>query len=111
MTAKSKFILYMLLLVSILKIQAQEIPTTHVSGMVTDSLFKPVEFAAVQLFSVQDSSLFYGAMTTIEGTYTIKNIKFGKYKLKVSSIGYQSSSKTIDLSKARPLLPHDCIVW
>lgn len=84
---------------------AQEAPVSHVSGMVTDSLYSPVEYAAVQLFSLGDSTLSFGAITGTDGTYTIKNIPHGRYNLKVSSIGYQTEAKEVDLSEAKKNVP------
>jgi len=80
---------------------AQEAPVSNVSGMVTDSLYRPVDYAAIQLFSLRDSTLSFGAITGTDGTYTIKNIPHDRYNLKISSIGYQTEAKEVDLSEAK----------
>lgn len=83
------------------RIYAQEPFTTNISGMVLDSAYHPIEYAAVQLFSEKDSSIRHGTITLPDGTYTIKNIELGKYLINVSAIGFQSFSDTINLNVSR----------
>ena len=75
--------------------------TTNVSGIVTDTLYHPIEYAAIQLFSLDDSTRSYGTISTADGTFSFKNIFPGRYNLKASSIGYQTVAKTIDISQAK----------
>lgn len=95
---KSSFLKYtvlMLVLSACIQVIAQENPVSHVSGIVTDTLFKPIQYATVQLFSLQNSTLSYGAATAEDGNFLIKNVPQGTYKLKVSSIGYEIKTKTV----------------
>ncbi|MFV0265891.1 MAG: TonB-dependent receptor domain-containing protein, partial [Draconibacterium sp.] len=80
-----------------MSIKAQEATLINVSGIVTDTLIKPVEYATIQLFSTTDSTKSYGAISTMEGTYTIKNVALDSYLLKVSSIGYQTFEKNVEI--------------
>ena len=78
-------------------IVAQKTHYTQVSGIVVDSIYHPIEYVAIQLFSKQDTTMTYGAMTSSDGTYIINNVPLGKYRLVASSLGYQTIKKEIDL--------------
>ncbi len=80
---------------------AQEVPVSNVSGIVTDSLYTPVDYAVIQLFSLRDSTLSFGTITSVDGTYIMKGIPHDRYNLKISSIGYQPEAKEVDLSEAQ----------
>ncbi|MFA5405407.1 MAG: TonB-dependent receptor [Ignavibacteria bacterium] len=61
-------------------------------GKVSDNDTKTlIESATVQLFTQRDSSLITGASTSKTGEFVLDNIGFGKYKLKVSFIGYNNT--------------------
>lgn len=61
-----------------------------ITGVVIDNETNtPIESATVQLFSLRDSSLVTGASTGKNGDFSI-DVKFGKFKLKVSFIGYNN---------------------
>ena len=60
-----------------------------VSGTVQDGTSKSnVEFATVSLHTSSDSSLITGAITDIQGRFTIPNVPLGSYYAKVGFIGY-----------------------
>jgi outer membrane receptor protein involved in Fe transport len=62
-----------------------------ITGVVIDSSSNtPVESASVQLFSIKDSSLVTGAATNKNGEFTLEP-RFGRFKLKVSFIGYNNT--------------------
>jgi len=82
-------------------IEAQEVNYTNVSGMVLDSIYKPIEYAVIQLHSKQDPAMTYGALTDTDGKFLIKSIPLGKYHLIVSSLGYQTLKKEIELNNKR----------
>ncbi|MFN8356235.1 MAG: TonB-dependent receptor [Spirosomataceae bacterium] len=63
-----------------------------VRGIVT-SKGKPVEFATVAILKTK-----FGTNTDLEGHFQIAKIPNGKYTLQLSSIGYESSKKEIQLS-------------
>jgi hypothetical protein len=96
-----RYLVVILILVSGINGYAQEIKVTSISGIVTDTIFKPIEFATIQLFSNDDSSMVYGAITGIDGIYSIKNVVLGKYTLKAGSINYDVYTKDIELNNAR----------
>ncbi len=61
----------------------------HVLGKVVDSKTKKgVEFASVALFKAKNDSLITGQLTESNGDFSLDNLPFGKFKLKVSFLGY-----------------------
>jgi len=63
-------------------------------GTVSDSSGKkPVEFAAVALFSPKDSSIVASAVSDMLGSFELRNITPGRYILKVSHMSFRTSSK------------------
>lgn len=61
-----------------------------ISGVVIDGETKrPLEFAAVTLFSEVDSSIVTGAISQLDGAFKVET-KFGKYYLQIDYISYQS---------------------
>lgn len=66
------------------------------SGKITGSVIEktsntPVEAAAVSLLSGKDSSVVAGTETNAEGKFTFDNVSFGKYSLRVNSVGYSKA--------------------
>ncbi len=75
-----------------------------VKGKIIDTKTKkPVEYANISLFSYRDSSLKAGTITNSEGIFTLDNLHYGKYYLKVDFIGYKS--KLIPNIKVTPRMP------
>ncbi|HHH52571.1 MAG TPA: TonB-dependent receptor, partial [Bacteroidetes bacterium] len=61
----------------------------YISGNVIDSLSgEPVEFAVVEILSGRSGKQVNGAMSDENGHFKIDDVKTGKYKVKVSFIGY-----------------------
>jgi len=60
-----------------------------ITGNILDEKKKALDGATVQLIPFADSSLFKAAFTDKDGGFTIENISFGFYKLKVSYVGFQ----------------------
>lgn len=59
-------------------------------GKVLDNTTKePISYANISLTSYADSSFLSGAISNEKGTFKIEDYQPGKYKLKVSFIGYQ----------------------
>lgn len=65
----------------------------QVTGTIIDSHNRPIEFANVALLNTSDSSFIAGAMTDESGRFAIP-CKVGEMVIKVSCIGYETSSKT-----------------
>lgn len=95
---KRIFITFMLSILAITTF-AQKI---DVSGIVMDGDSREAIMAAtVQILNPKDSSMVAGAATDTKGGFLIKNVKKGKYILKVSYIGYNDHNLPLDLSKAK----------
>lgn len=74
-----------------------------VNGKITSG-GKPVEFANVGL---KESG--WGSSTNKNGFFTIKNIPFGKYELRVSAIGYEKFVKIITVMDTTVIFIHATI--
>ena len=95
-------ILYILLLGSTL-LYAQEATqqTGSIQGTVVDSQSKQIlEMVAVQLFtySGNDSTMVGGAQTDMEGYFYFMKVKPGKYKIVLSSLGYNTRIVPVELT-------------
>lgn len=94
---------FLLLFFIVLSSQAQDF---SISGKLIDSQTKaPLEAATVFAETVKDSSLITYTITDKSGDFALKS-KFGQDKLSlyVSFIGYESYSKTIDLTQGRDIV-------
>jgi hypothetical protein len=80
------FILIFLNLTGIHSIFSQ----TIISGVVTDSIGKPIPYANVYL-----SKTTYGTLTDINGKYSLKINKEGYYQVIASCVGYNSDERNI----------------
>ena len=71
----------------------------------TDGL--PVEMATVSLFAYNgaDSTFVQGAQTYYDGLFILSNVKAGKYRLLVSSIGYNEYSQWVEMKNSDMDLP------
>lgn len=61
-----------------------------VSGEVKDTNQKGIAFVNVLLVKAQDSSLVKGTISNDDGTFTIKGIPIGSYRIVSSFVGYQT---------------------
>ena len=68
----------------------------HVFGKIVDAKSKKgVEFASVALFRAKDDSLITGQLTESNGDFSLDNLPFGKFKLKVSFLGYATLQQDV----------------
>lgn len=67
----------------------------------------PIEMATVRLFAYNgaDSTLVQGAQTYYDGLFILSNIRAGKYRLLVSSVGYNEHSQWVEMKNADLDLP------
>jgi outer membrane receptor protein involved in Fe transport len=75
-----------------------------ISGSVIDSISKqPIEYAAVSVIAMKDSSIAGGMVTDETGKFKIEKLKPGRYTLRIKYIGYTEKRITgIVLSQAEP---------
>ena len=91
-----------LLLLSMASIKAQsgEDQGLTVSGNVHDAELKePMVQATVQLFRKRDSTFVGGTVTDLRGNFSVEAPANGVYKLKISSVGYQSIEREVTLRR------------
>ena len=90
-----KSILTMLLLLMAIASFAQQ---RLISGQITDRDTKdPVEQVTIQLLK-SDSTYVSGALSNEQGLFHIKAPANGKYLLKMSSVGYKTTVKRVEIS-------------
>ncbi len=71
----------------------------NVSGTILDQETNEAVMAAtVRVLSLPDSAMAGGAATDANGAFSIKNIKKGKYAVKITYIGYQERVMPLDLT-------------
>ena len=90
------------LMLSIVGIKAQsgEDQGLTVSGNVHDAELKePMVQATVQLFRRRDSTFVGGTVTDLRGNFSVEAPANGVYKLKISSVGYQSIEREVTLRR------------
>lgn len=67
-------------------------PIGKISGTIIDAQTgKPVEFATISAF--RKDTLQTGTITDAAGNFSMDKLKFGRYKLKISFIGYENLEK------------------
>ncbi len=95
-----KILLLLLLCADVIFTQAQS--KFNVTGIVVDkSTNESVISATVRVLSLPDSTMVTGAATDIKGAFNLKNIKKGKYVLKVTFIGYKDNLINLDLTNQK----------
>jgi len=61
-----------------------------ISGRVTDANGnKPVQYASIALYKTRDSSLVTGAISGMDGTFSMQNVPFGQYYIEISFVGFK----------------------
>ena len=91
-----------LLTLFIVNIAFAQQPKGKIIGRIVDpTTNQPLSFASVSIFKNQISkdSLIAGVTATENGEFVFNNPILGKLTLKVSFVGYQTISKTIDLTE------------
>ena len=83
-----------------IKAQSGEDQGLTVSGNVHDAELKePMVQATVQLFRKRDSTFVGGTVTDLRGNFSVEAPANGVYKLKVSTVGYQTIEREITLRR------------
>ena len=93
MANQSKILLTALASTLALSVSAQ-VTTSAVSGKVIDEMNEPVIGATVVAIH-EPSGTLYGAVTNVDGRYTIQGMRTGgPYKIEISYVGYKTSAYT-----------------
>ena len=91
---------FLMLSVVGIKAQSNEDQGLTVSGNVHDAELKePMVQATVQLFRKRDSTFVGGTVTDLRGNFSVEAPANGVYKLKISSVGYQSIEREVTLRR------------
>ena len=100
---KTAIITIALWLLSIVSMNAQtsgEDRGLTVSGSVQDAELKePLVQATVQLFRKRDSTFVGGTVTDLRGNFSVEAPANGIYRLKISSVGFQSIEREVTLRR------------
>jgi iron complex outermembrane recepter protein len=73
----------------------------HIFGKVVDTKKKGIEFASVALYTLKSDSLVGGQLTEANGEFSLDNLPFGGFKLKITYVGYTPiEQKVIILPKS-----------
>lgn len=92
------FVLLLLFLGCFSSVSAQKIA---VSGLVMDGTSnEPLPGASVVLLTPKDSVQQVGAITGLEGRFTLPTVRSGRYILRISYVGYQTHYQTLTLTKS-----------
>ena len=91
---------FLMLAIVGIKAQSGEDQGLTVSGNVHDAELKePMVQATVQLFRRRDSTFVGGTVTDLRGNFSVEAPANGVYKLKISSVGYQSIEREVTLRR------------
>ena len=91
---------FLLLSVTGVKAQSGEDEGLTVSGHVYDAeLNEPMVQATVQLFRQRDSTFVGGTVTDLRGNFSVEAPTNGIFKLKISSVGYQTIEREVTLRR------------
>ena len=72
----------------------------QISGQLLDAdLKEPVVQATIQLFAVSDSTFAGGTVSDLAGTFSIEVPSRGTYRLRISSVGYQTIEREVTLRR------------
>ena len=74
----------------------------NVSGTILEEeTSEAIVSATVRVLSLPDSSMVGGAATGLDGSFTIKDVKKGKYAVKITYIGYKERVMPLDLTNKK----------
>ncbi len=74
----------------------------NVSGTILEEeTSEAIVSATVRVLSLPDSSMVGGAATGLDGSFTIKDVKKGKYAVKITYIGYKDRVMPLDLTNKK----------
>ena len=78
----------------------QEFHRLTISGLLLDAdLKEPMVQATVQLFTASDSIFVGGTVSNNKGVFSVEAPSNGTYKLRISSVGYQTLQREVTLRR------------
>jgi len=80
-------------------VQVDKLSTTyHISGKLISESGKPIEFAAVGLYGLSDSTVIHGALSDSTGWFLLTDLSSGQYRLSIQMLGYEDWEKEISIN-------------
>ncbi|TND02857.1 MAG: hypothetical protein FD123_4004 [Bacteroidetes bacterium] len=73
-----------------------------VGGTLTDSLNRPVASATVTLQNSKDSSLVGFTLSQVNGSFLLKNVPAGSYRILITHLAFHSMSRRFTLTPEKP---------
>jgi hypothetical protein len=96
-----KMLLLFFLMISFINAKSQTTNGITVNGTILeDGTNKPLSYATVALLTQKDSALVSGAISTANGSFVLKNVPAGSFKLKITFIGYNTLRTKVNIQKA-----------
>ena len=96
---KKSFILMFLTMIGLTSMAQSKF---NVSGtIIEEGTNEAILSATVRILSLPDSTMVGGAATGADGTFNIKDVKKGKYAIKVTYIGYKDKVIPFDLTNQK----------
>ena len=108
-----KTILYLsiLTLLTLSTAFAQVLTRGTVKGQVGSAAGKPLEFSTIMLLKAKDSTLVKGAISDVDGKYSIENVGAGNYLIAAQQIGYRKTySAPFAVDEAHPAVELPALV-
>ena len=94
------FVLFLMGIQGLYAQDEEEEQRLTISGQVIDSdLKEPMVQATIQLFAATDSTFVGGTVTNEKGTFSVDAPSSGTYKIKISSLGFQSIEREVTLRR------------
>jgi len=62
---------------------------------------EPVGFEKIRILNASDSSTYAGAVTDVNGFFSIPKVAIGKYILKIENFSYNTITKNIEVTAAK----------
>lgn len=80
--------------------------TGQIKGkVIDDSSGKAMEYANIHLYSLSDSTLITGTISSPDGSFLLEKVKSGRYYLVISFIGFENTrSKHIEVSSSNKII-------
>lgn len=69
-----------------------------ISGVVTDTGEEPLAEAGIRLLNAKDSTYVKGTAADLNGKFTLRDVKNGKYILETSYIGYVKDLRNVSVA-------------
>src|SRR5436190_13971701 len=106
------FLSFGLFIICCLQTQAQQVVAGTVSGSISDTSGKQsMNGATITLFDLNDSSAAPKyVQAKAKGTFEIKNMAEGRYRLLVTFEGYENQSKIFSITKTNNTVSLDNII-